>query len=174
MILTLHSLAFTVAGLVMVLFAISGIVLVPLALKLLGIGVSTSTALLSLLRWPLLYMALLFALACLYRYGPSRTRPQWKWVTWGSALAGAVWLIGSLILSWYVANFGSYNATYGSLGAVIGFLIWMWLSTIIVLGGAEINAEMEHQTARDTTEDDGEKPLGSRGARMADEVGEAQ
>src|SRR6476620_10276779 len=108
------------------------------------------TARLSLLRWPLLYMALLCALACLYRYGPSRTRPQWKWVTWGSALAGAVWLIGSLILSWYVANFGSYNATYGSLGAVIGFLIWMWLSTIIVLGGAEINAEMENQTARDT------------------------
>ena len=171
--LTLHSLAFTVAGLVMVLLAISGIVLVPVALKLLGIGASTAPALLSLLRWPLLYVALLFALACLYRYGPSRTHPQWRWVSWGSAIAGAVWLIGSLILSWYVANFGSYNATYGSLGAVIGFLIWMWLSTIIVLGGAEINAEMEHQTARDTTAD-GEKPMGARGARMADEVGEAK
>jgi len=171
--LTLHSLAFTVGGLVMVLLAISGIVLVPVTLKLFGMDASTAPALLSLLRWPLLYLALLFALACLYRYGPSRTRPQWRWVTWGSGIAGAVWLIGSLILSWYVANFGSYNATYGSLGAVIGFLIWMWLSTIIVLGGAEINAEMEHQTARDTT-DDGEKPLGARGARMADEVGEAQ
>jgi membrane protein len=171
--LTLHSLAFTVAGLLMVLLAISGIVLVPVAFKLLGIAASTAPALLSLLRWPLLYVALLFALACLYRYGPSRARPQWRWVTWGSGIAGAIWLIGSLILSWYVANFGSYNATYGSLGAVIGFLIWMWLSTIIVLGGAEINAEMEHQTARDTT-DDGEKPLGARGARMADEVGEVQ
>jgi membrane protein len=171
--LTLHSLAFTLAGLVMVLLAISGIVLVPVVLKLLGLGASTAPALLSLLRWPLLYVALLFALACLYRYGPSRTRPQWRWVTWGSAIAGAIWLIGSLLLSWYVANFGSYNATYGSLGAVIGFLIWMWLSTIIVLGGAKINAEMEHQTARDTTEH-GDKPLGARGARMADKVGAAQ
>ena len=110
---------------------------------------------------------LLFALACLYRYGPSRTHPQWRWVTWGSAIAGAVWLVGSLALSWYVSNFGNYNATYGSLGAVIGFLVWMWLSTIIVLVGAEINAEMEHQTARDTTSG-GEKRMGNRGARMAE------
>jgi membrane protein len=83
----------------------------------------------------------------------SRTHPQWQWVTWGSAIAYAVWLVGSLALSRYVSNFGSYNATYGSLGAVIGFLVWMWLSTIIVLVGAEINTEMEHQTAHDTTRD---------------------
>ena len=73
-------------------------------------------------------------------------------MTWGSAIAGAIWIVGSLLLSWYVANFGTYNATYGSLGAVIGFMVWMWLSTIVVLVGAEINAEMEHQTAKDTTE----------------------
>jgi membrane protein len=171
--LTVHSLVFTLAGLVMVLLAIAGIILVPITLKLVGAANSTTSALLSVLRWPLLYVALLFALACLYRYGPSRTHPQWRWVTWGSAIAGAVWLVGSLALSWYVSNFGSYNATYGSLGAVIGFLVWMWLSTIIVLVGAEINAEMEHQTARDTTSDC-EKPMGHRGARMADEIGKAK
>ena len=157
--LTIHSLLFTLAGLVMVLLAIAGIILVPITLKLVGAANSTTSALLSILRWPLLYVALLFALACLYRYGPSRTHPQWRWVTWGSAIAGAVWLVGSLALSWYVSNFGNYNATYGSLGAVIGFLVWMWLSTIIVLVGAEINAEMEHQTARDTTSD-GKKRMG--------------
>jgi membrane protein len=167
--LTIHSLLFTLAGLVMVLLAIAGIILVPITLKLVGAASSSTSALLSVLRWPLLYVALLFALACLYRYGPSRTHPQWRWVTWGSAIAGTVWLVGSLALSWYVSNFGSYNATYGSLGAVIGFLVWMWLSTIIVLVGAEINAEMEHQTARDTTSD-GEKPMGHRGARMADNM----
>jgi hypothetical protein len=82
------------------------------------------------------------------------------------------WIVGSLLLSWYVANFGTYNATYGSLGAVIGFMVWMWLSTIIVLVVGEINAEMEHQTAKDTTEGP-RKPMGARGARMADEIGEA-
>jgi membrane protein len=168
--LTIHSLLFTLAGLAMVLLAIAGIILVPITLKLMGATNSTTSALLGVSRWPLLYAALLFALACLYRYGPSRTHPQWRWVTWGSAIASAVWLTGSLALSWYVSNFGTYNATYGSLGAVIGFLVWMWLSTIIVLVGAEINAETEHQTARDTT-GGGAKRIGDRGARMADEIG---
>ena len=117
------------------------------------------------MRWPLLYVTLLFALACLYRYGPSRAHPQWRWVTWGSAIAGAVWLIGSLALSWYVANFANYNATYGSLGAVIGFLVWTWVSTIIVLVGAEINAEMQRQTARDTTSGGAKMDGESRRAR---------
>ena len=118
---------------------------------------------LTLLRWPRLYLVILLALACLYRYGPSRTHPQWRWVTWGSAVAGAAWVVGSLVLSWYVANFGTYNATYGSLGAIIGFMVWMWLSTIIVLVGGEINAETEHQTAKDTTQGR-RKPMGARGA----------
>ena len=121
----------------------------------------------------LLYLLILFSLACLYRYGPSRTHPQWRWVTWGSAIAGAIWIAGSLLFSWYVTNFGNYNATYGSLGAVIGFMVWMWLSTIVVLLGAEINAEMEHQTSKDTTEGNN-KPRGARGARMADEIGGAR
>ena len=170
--LTLRSLLFTVGGIALVLLAMAGIVVVPVALKLLGISQQSGAGLLALLRWPLLYLVILLALACLYRYGPSRTHPQWRWVTWGSALAGGVWIAGSLLLSWYVDNFGTYNATYGSLGAVIGFMVWMWLSTIVVLIGAEINAETVHQTIRDTTEGR-RKPKGARGARMADEVGEA-
>lgn len=171
--LTLRSLVFTLGSIVLVLVALAGIVVIPVALKLLGIPEDSGPALLALLRWPLLYLVVLFALACLYRYGPSRTHPQWRWVTWGSAIAGGLWIAASLLLSWYVANFGNYNATYGSLGAVIGFMIWMWVSTIIVLIGGEINAEMEHQTARDTTEGQ-RKPIGGRGATMADEVGEAR
>ena len=171
--LTLTSLVFTLGAILLVIIAMAGIVVAPLALKLLGIPSQSATAWLSLLRWPLLYLVILLALACLYRYGPSRTKPHWRWVTWGSAIAGGAWIVGSLLLSWYVANFGSYNATYGSLGAVIGFMIWMWLSTIVLLVGAEINAEMEHQTARDTTEGS-RKPMGARGATMADEVGTAR
>jgi membrane protein len=155
------------------LVALTGIVVVPVVLKLLGIPESSGPSLLSLLRWPVLYLLILFALACLYRYGPSRTEPQWRWVTWGGAIAGAIWIGGSLLLSWYVANFGTYNATYGSLGAVIGFMVWMWISTIVVLVGAEINAGTEHQTAKDTTKGPS-KPMGTRGAKMADELGEAR
>ena len=171
--LTLWSMAFTIGALVLVLLAFGAVVAVPVALKLMGIPDGSGTALLTLLRWPILYLVVLFGLACLYRYGPSRTTPQWRWVTWGSAIAGGIWLVGSLLLSWYVANFANYNATYGSLGAVIGFMIWIWLSTIVVLLGGEINAEMEHQTAKDTTEGGG-KPMGARGARMADEIGAAR
>jgi membrane protein len=171
--LTLWSLVFTTGAIALVLVALGAIVVVPVALKLVGIPDWSGTSLLSLLRWPLLYVVILLALACLYRYGPSRTHPQWQWVTWGSAIAGGMWIIGSLLLSWYVANFGTYNATYGSLGAVIGFMVWMWLSTIVILTGGEINAEMEHQTAKDTTEG-WRKPMGARGARMADEIGEAR
>ena len=171
--LTLRSLAFTLGGILIVLSAIGGIVVVPVALKVLGFPDGSTAYLLSLMRWPLLFVAILFALACLYRFGPSRERPLWRWVTWGSAVAAGIWIGGSLLLSWYVANFGSYNATYGSLGAIIGFLIWMWLSIIIVLSGAEINAETEHQTVRDSTVGD-RKPMGARGAKMADDLGAAR
>jgi membrane protein len=164
-------LTFTFAMIAFLLLAIGGIVVIPVILKFLWLG--KIEWLISILRWPVLYAGVLFALACLYRYGPSRDKPQWRWVTWGSAIAGAVWLLGSMLFSWYVANFGNYNETYGSLGAVIGFMTWMWLSTTIVLIGAEINAEIEHQTAHDTTEG-AAQPLGARGARMADTIGEAQ
>ena len=90
-------------------------------------------------------------------------------MSWGGAFAAIVWVLVSLAFSWYVAHFGSYNKTYGSLGAAIGFMTWIWFSATIVLIGAELNAEMEHQTKRDTTTG-AEKPLGARGANKADTV----
>jgi len=171
--LTLYSLAFTIGATALALVSLAGIIAVPMFLNVMGIPQHSGAGLLTLLRWPVLYLVILLGLACLYQYGPSRRRPQWRWVTWGSAIAGAIWILGSLLLSWYVSNFGTYNATYGSLGAVIGFMVWLWLSTIIVLIGGEINAELEHQTAKDTTEGR-KKPMGTRGATMADEIGGAR
>jgi membrane protein len=112
-------------------------------------------------------------LAVLYRYGPCRADARWRWISWGSIAAAILWLIVSMLFSWYASNFGNYNKTYGSLGAVIAFMVWTWLSAIIVLMGGELNAEIEHQTARDSTTGR-PKPLGARGAKMADTVGAAQ
>jgi membrane protein len=102
-------------------------------------------------KWPALLFAIGVMIAIIYRYGPSRETAQWRWLTWGSAFAAIGWLAVSVVFPWYAAHFGSYNKTYGSVGAVIGLMTWMWLSSIVILLGAELDAEMEHQTARDTT-----------------------
>jgi membrane protein len=166
------SLAFTVGGIVAVLIAIGAIVALPLVLSAIGLSAVTD-AIVRYGRWPLLIMLTLLALAVLYRYAPSRRAPQWKWITPGSLFAGVAWLAGSALLSFYLANYAHYDATYGSLGAAIGLMMWMWMSTIVILLGAELNAEIEHQTAEDTTEG-GNKPLGARDAEMADTVGAAK
>lgn len=158
---------FTLGAILLALVALASVLAVPIALQLLGVPQSSGPGIIAMLRWPVLYLLILFALACLYRYGPSRTHPEWRWVTWGSGIAGAIWIGGSLVYSWYVAHFGTYNATYGSLGAVIGFMIWMWLSTVVVLLGAEINAEIERRTAKDTSP---RKALRSHSSTVADEV----
>jgi len=98
--------------------------------------------------WPILFAALCLGLAALYRYGPSRDKAKWRWVTWGSVFAACAWLSMSVAFTLYAANFGSYDRTYGALGAVIGFMTWIWISVMVVLLGAELNAEIEHQTAR--------------------------
>ncbi len=169
--LNLVSLAFTVAAIVFVVIALGCIAALPAVFSS-GQLQGTMAQLVSVARWPILLILIAVGLAFVYRYGPSRAEPQWRWITWGSALAAIGWIAVSILFSWYAAHFGSYNKTYGSLGAVIGFMFWLWLSTIVVLLGAELDAEMEHQTARDTTTG-GAKPLGTRGARMADTVGAA-
>jgi len=166
------TLLFTFAGIAFVIVAITGVVLVPLILKFVGLA-STTERLLAILRWPVLLTIIMVSLACIYRFGPSRRDARWRWVTWGSILGALLWVATSMLFSWYVATFDSYNRIYGSLGAGIGFTVWLWISAVIVLLGGQLNAEMEHQTARDTTEG-ATKPLGSRGAMMADHVGEAQ
>jgi membrane protein len=170
--LNLESLTFTLAAVGFILLALAGIVVLPIALDFIGLG-SGLEWLLAIARWPVLLAAVITGLAVLYRYGPSRDKAEWKWVTPGGIVAAVLWLVVSMLFSWYVANFGSYNETYGSLGAVIGFMTWIWISSVVVLLGAEINAEMEHQTAKDTTQGP-EKPMGARGATMADTLGPAK
>jgi membrane protein len=167
--LNLVSLAFTIAAIMSVLLAIGAVVVLPLVLGYVGLA-SMGSLLLSILRWPALLALIILGLAVLYRFGPSRREPRWEWLTVGSVLAAITWLISSGLLSWYLSSFANYDATYGSLGAAIGLMMWMWVSSIVILLGAELNSEIEHQTARDSTVY-GEKPLGARGAAMADTVG---
>nr|WP_244485047.1 YihY/virulence factor BrkB family protein [Bradyrhizobium tropiciagri] len=169
--LNLMSLSFTIAALMSIMLMVGAVVVVPLLLQQVGLG-TRAELIVRFGRWPILMLLLLTGLAVLYRYGPSRTEPRWQWLSVGAVAAAVLWLIGSSLLSWYLANFGNYSATYGSLGAAIGLMTWMWMSAIIVLCGAELNSEIEHQTAIDSTEGR-RKPLGARGARMADTIGEA-
>ena len=170
--LNLVSLALTAGGILAILTAVGAIVVLPLVLSYVGLGGWTET-LLRVLRWPLLLLVVVFGLAVLYRFGPSREHPRWQWLSVGSVLAAVAWLGSSALLSWYLGSFANYDATYGSLGAAIGMMMWMWISSIVILFGAELNSEIEHQTARDSTTGE-EKPLGRRGAEMADTVGAAQ
>ena len=146
------------------------IVAVPVALEFLPLG-DLSSALIRVATWLVMAAIVILGLAVLYRYGPSRSRARMRWVTWGAIAAAIVWLLASLLFQVYVANFANYSATYGSLGAVIALLMWFWLSAFVVLLGAELNSEMEHQTERDTTTG-APRPLGERGAYVADHVGE--
>ncbi len=169
--LNLVSLSFTVCALAGAGLAVALVVVFPLLLAAFGIT-SADHPVVGYLRWPLMFVLVILGLAVLYRYGPSRRLARWRWLSVGSVAAALVWLAASALFSWYLGNFANYNATYGALGAVIGLMMWMWLSTIVVLVGAELNAEIEHQTARDSTIGRA-KPLGARGAVMADTVGVA-
>jgi membrane protein len=169
--LTLLTLGVTIGALVFVVIAMACVVALPIALNFVGLGPITDI-LIRVARWPLLLVVVAAMLAVIYRYGPSREEARWRWVSWGGAFAAIVWVLVSLAFSWYVGHFGSYNKTYGSLGAAIGFMTWIWISATVVLVGAELDAEMEHQTRRDTTTG-GEKPLGARGATKADTVAPA-
>jgi membrane protein len=167
--LNLTSLMFTICAIAAVGIAAALFVVFPLLLA--SWGLTTADApLVSYLRWPLMFMLIIIGLSVLYRFGPSRRMPKWRWISVGSCFAALAWLGVSSLFSWYLARFADYNATYGALGAVVGLMMWMWLSTIVVLVGAQLNSEIEHQTARDSTIG-AEKPLGVRGAVMADTVG---
>jgi membrane protein len=121
-------------------------------------------------RWVVLLGGMLLALSILYRYAPNRENPRWSWASPGAVAATILWIVASLAFSIYTANFGSYNETYGSLGAVIVVMLWLLITAFVVILGAELNAELERQTKRDTTTG-AEKPLGQRQAYAADTVG---
>jgi membrane protein len=159
----------TLGAILFVIIFLGLIVGVPAVLNMVGMA-EFGGRLINYLRWPLLALCGIFALSVLYRYGPSRDQPQWKWTTWGAVIATLVWLLGSFLFSFYVAHFGSYDKTYGSIGVVVVMMTWFLLSVYSILLGAEINAEMEHQTVKDTTEGKS-RAMGSRGAYVADTIG---
>ncbi len=136
------SLTFTTAALLVLLLAIGAVIVLPVALEYVGLG-TIGTWILTLARWPSLFAIVVLVLALVYRFGPDREHAQWHWITWGSGIAALLWILASILFSWYAANFGAYNKTYGSLGAAIGFMTWIWISCIVILAGAEIDAVME-------------------------------
>jgi membrane protein len=124
------------------------------------------------LRWLVVYLVAALGFSLIYRFGPSRAHAQWQWVAPGGAAAALLWMVGSLGFSWYINNFTHLGVTYGSLGAMVAFMLWVWFSVMVLLTGAEFNSEIEHQTACDTTVG-AAKPVGARGAAIADSVGKA-
>jgi membrane protein len=138
------TLLFTIGTMFFLMIALACVIALPVALNYLTLP-PVIGLLLKLARWPILLLLVGCALTLIYRYGPSRIEPRWRWITWGSVFAAVAWLAASALFSWYAANFGSFNKTYGSLGAVIGFMTWIWLSTIVVLVGGKLNAEIEDQ-----------------------------
>jgi membrane protein len=167
---TIVSLGFTVGFLLFLMTTLGMFAARPAVEALMGPDAGRTFALLS---WPVVILALIAGLALLYRYGPSRDPVQWKWISWGSVGVIIVWLAASALFSIYVNNFAHYDKTYGPLGAAIGLMMWVYVSTIVVLAGAELNAEIEHQTTLDTTVG-APQPMGLRRAKMADTVGAAQ
>jgi membrane protein len=169
--LNMVSLAFTVGGIMALLLMVGAVVAFPLALDHLRLA-PESKLIIAIARWPLLLVLLLVALALLYRLAPSRDAPRWQWLSVGAVTAAVLWICGSALLSWYLSAFANYNATYGSLGAAIGLMMWMWMSATVIMFGAELNSEIERQTLHDTTTGQ-PKPIGSREAVSADTVGAA-
>jgi membrane protein len=163
------SLGFTLSAVLAFLMMLVLGVAVPLVVQALPLGPAAADAIL-ILRWVLLWLFAIGALAVVYRYAPDRREPQWRWVTLGSAVAATLWLAGSVLFELYVNHFSSYGATYGAIGGVIVLIMWFYLGGYAIVLGAEINAETEHQTAVDTTEGP-PKPMGKRGAYVADTLG---
>ncbi|UWQ24202.1 YihY/virulence factor BrkB family protein [Leisingera aquaemixtae] len=169
----------TFVTLVLTLFLIAGLLMgllatlaVPSVIALVEAGPVTE-ALGTLLAWGVLLVMTMAGLAVLYRYGPSRDKPELLWTSPGAFAACVLWLAGSAGFAFYVGNFGSYNESFGALAGVVVLLMWLWISAFIVLLGAEINAEVEAQTTYDTTVGPDE-PMGERGAVKADKLGARQ
>lgn len=165
---TLLSYAFTLCALIYAAAVSAMLIVTPWLLK--AARLSSLDALLTPIRWLVVMGMTAVAFGVLYRFAPSRSQARWRWVWIGAVTASAGWLIGSLGFSVYVNQIAHYDATYGPLGAIIAFMVWVWFSIMAILIGAELNAEIEHQTAVDSTTGP-EQPMGARGAAMADTVG---
>lgn len=165
----LIGLAFTLGATIVVIAMIGLVAGLPIVLSYVWLGeVPEEIAL--LIRWPVLLAIFFCGIMALYRFGPSREPAKVRWMTWGAAMTTIACVAMSLCFSLYLDRFADYKATYGALGALIGLLVWTWLSVTILIVGAELNAELEHQTARDTTTG-APLPMGVRGAFVADSLG---
>jgi membrane protein len=160
------ALLFTVGFVLFVVFSLGLVAVLPVLASVVGLGDLTET-LIRLGRWPVLAMAIMFGLATIYRYGPNRREAKWRWVSPGSLFATAAWLLLSALFSLYVSNFGRFNEIYGSLGTAIVLMLWLFLTCFLILLGAQINAQAELQTTRDSTVAP-DMPMGQRGAYVAD------
>ena len=167
--LTAVAMGLTLAAIVGVILAVGLLAVLPTILDRLHLAGSVEL-MLNILRWPLVIGGFMAALAVMYRYGPDRDNAKWRWISPGAGIAALLWLVGSALFSLYVSKAGTYDEVYGPLGAVVVFLMWLFLTAFVVLIGAELNAELERQTAKDTTEGEW-KPLGQRDAHAADSVG---
>ena len=166
--INLLALAFILGGVVMLILMLTVVLVLPVLLSLLSPNRFVWAVQVG--AYAAMMLCLGVALSAIYRWGPSRAGARWRWITPGSAFATVGILLTSAGFSWYAANFSNYNATYGSLGAMIGLLTWMWLSVTIVILGASLNSEIEHQTTVDSTTGR-PHPMGERGAYVADTVG---
>ena len=166
------ALALTVAAVIGVCILIGLLAVVPVLVKMFNLN-DTLRQLFMLLRWPAMFVFFMIAVSVLYRYGPSRDHAKWRWVSWGAFAATLLWVVASALFALYLTHFNSYNKTYGSLGAIVVLLLWLYLSAFCVLLGAELNSEMERQTERDTTKGPPE-PKGQRGAYASDTLGESR
>ncbi len=169
--LNVVSFVFTFASIFFGTIFIVSLGVVPTLLNVLGVD-GWAALLFRLVRWPLIAVIVGTAISVIYRFGPDREHAQWRWLSWGAILSTLVWMVTSAGFTFYLSNFADYNATYGALGAVAGLMIWIWISVIILILGAELNAELEHQTAIDTTTGDPVE-MGKRGAVVADTLGKS-
>lgn len=163
-----ESLLITLAGIIGAVLALALLVGAPAFFALFGIARHLKT-IIAIAGWVVLVAFVMISLGLLYRFGPSRRPAKWRWITPGSVVATILWVVAAILFSIYVARFASYGALYGPLATVAGVMIWFWVSSYAVLLGAELNAELELQTARDTTEGP-PKRMGTRGAFVADHV----
>jgi membrane protein len=163
------ALAMTVGAILFAAVAIGVVAVLPVVIDQLPLG-AVGQVLVQVGSFVLLAGAFIAALAVLYRYAPDRDAPKWRWVSWGAGIATAIWIVASIGFSVYVSSFGNFDETYGSIGAVIVLMLWLMLTAFAIILGAEIDSELEAQTAKDSTTGE-PQPMGQRGAEKADNLG---
>ncbi|MCC5977762.1 MAG: YihY/virulence factor BrkB family protein [Salinarimonas sp.] len=166
------SILFTIGALIFAAMLVNVVITIPIILRFLPLG-PVAGWIITVLPLVVIFVVANIGIAVLYRYGPSRVPARWRWISPGSVSAATVWVATSAGFSFYMSNFADYSATYGSLGAIAAAMMWAYLSTLILLVGAEFNAELEQQTSRDTTIPP-ERKMGERGANVADTLGKTR